>query len=50
MGNPPDVKSLFPEFYACGTSSLLKIMNFDFFLQNIRKKRKKINKNSGSLS
>jgi hypothetical protein len=21
MGNPPDVKSLFPEFYACGTSS-----------------------------
>jgi hypothetical protein len=21
MGNPPDVKSLFPEFFACGTSS-----------------------------
>jgi hypothetical protein len=48
MGNPPDVNSLFPEFYACGTSSFARKKN------ELKKKKirnwKKVNKKSESLS
>jgi hypothetical protein len=49
MGNPLDVKSLFPEFYNCGTIRLKKIINLKKKYENVRN-WKKLNIKSKSLS
>jgi hypothetical protein len=53
MRSTPDVKSLFSEFYACGTSSFAgkKIMNFEKKKKKFKcqKLEKKINKKSLSI-